>query len=281
MTGAGTDANLRTWADPSTVDVLRVEGWSDPGEIVAMSAFADLVRDRPVLDLGVGTGRTTPLLRMTTSSYVALDYSPEMVDVARRRYPDEDIRSGDARTLSDFAGGSFRGVVFSFNGIDAVGHDDRAAVLDAVRRVLEPGGLFLYSTLHRDGPAYRQRPWRRQALPWVVGSLGSSHRPLPLRVAASLMRSVVDPGRLLRAARNWRRLAAQRVAGDDWAIAPTDAHEFGLLVHYTTVAGELRRLTTSGFEVVQTFAAEDGAPVHTGTPRRDVRWFHVLARRMP
>jgi SAM-dependent methyltransferase len=277
--GAADDANLRTWADPAAMAALRVEGWSDPGEIPALVAFADAVRGKPVLDIGTGTGRTVPLLRLVTSRYAGVDYTDAMVAVARHRYPDEAVQHGDARELTEVADSSYAGVVFSFNGIDAVDHDSRPAVLAAVHRVLEPGGLFLYSTLHKDGPAYRQRPWRRQSLPWAVGSLASSHRPVPLRAAAALLRNVADPGRVPRQFRNWRRLRAQGHDGGDWAMAPTDAHDFGLLVHFTTIAGELHRLETGGFEVVQTYAAEDGAPVHRGTPRRDVRWFHVLARR--
>ncbi|MDQ1697309.1 MAG: hypothetical protein QOJ03_2662 [Frankiaceae bacterium] len=273
------DVNRRTWADPAAMASLQVEGWSDPGEVEAMSAFADAVRGEPVLDLGTGTGRTIPLLRLATARYVAVDYTEAMVELARRRYPDADVRHGDARSLTDLPDGSFRGVVFSFNGIDAVDHEDRPAVLAAVRRVLAPGGYFLYSTLHKDGPAFVQRPWRREALPWAVGSLVPSHRPAPLRAAAAALRTVRDPGRVPRQFRNWWRLRSQSHDAGDWAIGPTDAHEFGLLVHFTTIAGELRRLGAAGFDLVDTFAAEDGRSVHGGAPRRDVRWFHVLARR--
>ena len=290
MSGGGTDgghgaaadadgANRPTWSDPAAISALLVEGWSDPGEIAAVTAFADLVRDAPVLDLGTGTGRTIPLLRLATSHYVGVDYTPAMVALARHRYPGEDIREGDARDLGSLPDAGFAGVAFSFNGIDAVDHDDRPQVYAAVRRVLAPGGHFLYSTLHKDGPAYTQRPWRRQSLPWLVGSLAPSRRPLPLRAAAAALRGLRDPGRLPRQQRNWRRLKSQACDGGDWAMAPTDAHDFGLLVHYTTIDGELRSVTEAGFDVVQTFAAEDGATVHTGGEHRGVRWFHVLARR--
>src|SRR5690348_11560180 len=74
------------------------------------------------LDLGVGAGRTTAFLSDLAASYVGLDFSTAMVAACRQRYPRVDFRLGDARDLSGFCEDHFDLVLFSFNGIDYVGH---------------------------------------------------------------------------------------------------------------------------------------------------------------
>jgi SAM-dependent methyltransferase len=152
------EINRRTWRDASTVRWFRrLEGWTDRGERAALELAAVEAKDQPILDLGVGGGRTVPLLRAVSRDYVALDYTPELVAACRQKYPDADVRHGDARDLSRFADGSFRLVVFSFNGIDSVNADDRMTILREVHRVLCPGGLFLFSAHNREGPGHGEK----------------------------------------------------------------------------------------------------------------------------
>lgn len=100
-----------------------------------------------VLDLGVGTGRTTPYLAGVASNYVALDYSENMIAACRRQFPGIDARVGDAADLSAFADGSFDTVVFSFNGIDYLhpGSKRRDCLVET-ERVLAAGGTFIFSS---------------------------------------------------------------------------------------------------------------------------------------
>lgn len=99
-----------------------------------------------VLDLGVGTGRTTPALAQRARTYIGIDYAPHMIDVARSNHPDADLRVGDAADLSGFADASFDAVVFSYNGLDYLHPDSvRRRCLAEVRRVLRPGAVFVLS----------------------------------------------------------------------------------------------------------------------------------------
>jgi SAM-dependent methyltransferase len=70
-----------------------------------------------------------------------------MVRLSRERVgEDENTRFmfRDARDLSCFREGEFDIVLFSCCGIDAVDHDDRQAIIRQVRRVLKPGGQFVF-----------------------------------------------------------------------------------------------------------------------------------------
>src|SRR5580704_12997780 len=149
--------NRETWRDPSTVRWYRKsEGWTDPGERAALGHVAAAAKDQPILDLGVGGGRTVPLLRAISRDYTAIDYTPELVEACKARYPDVHVLHGDARDLSRFAERSFQLAVFSFNGIDAVNSDDRITILREVHRVLRPGGVFVFSAHNREGPGPRE-----------------------------------------------------------------------------------------------------------------------------
>jgi len=121
------ETNRPLWAE--VAGEYAIEGWGDPGEVSAFALVADRSRGLPVLDLGVGGGRTTSLLRLMSSRYVGIDYTPELVELCRRRHPDADVRLGDARDLLGIDTGSFGLVVFSNNGIDAVDHQGRDQVL--------------------------------------------------------------------------------------------------------------------------------------------------------
>ncbi|TBR76296.1 MAG: class I SAM-dependent methyltransferase, partial [Burkholderiaceae bacterium] len=81
----------------------RLEDWTDPGERVATQRVAAEAKDQPILDLGVGAGRTVPLLREISQDYTAIDYTPELVAACLEKYPDARVFEGDARDLSRFA----------------------------------------------------------------------------------------------------------------------------------------------------------------------------------
>ena len=138
----------------------RVTGWQHPGEELVLRRVAPLVRSKRILDVGIGGGRTVGFLTLLTDQYVGIDYSDLMVGAAKERYPELDLRVGDARDLSDFDDGSFDFVYFSYNGIDTMDDSGRRAVLAASHRVLDKDGLYVFSTLNKDGPSFRETPFQ-------------------------------------------------------------------------------------------------------------------------
>ena len=68
-----------------------------------------------------------------------------MLDLARRRFPGADLREGDAVGLAGLPDAAYDLVVFSYNGLDAVDHGDRATALAAMARVVaarRPGAVL-------------------------------------------------------------------------------------------------------------------------------------------
>lgn len=253
-------ASSRRWSD-------YVEDFTDPGERAALDGIRDEVRGAPILDLGVGTGRTIPLLRPLTADYRAIDYLPAMVRDARARHPGVRIDLGDARTLDAVPERHFGLVHFSFNGIDAVGSGGRRSVFNAVRRVLRPGGIFLFSTLNLEGPAYRERPWHMH---W---NLPRDPVPAVVRAARTGISTSVELW-------NWIRLqgATERAAG--YAIAPLRAHNYGVLVHFTSLSRQLDELRSAAFaHEVEVLDNVRGERISPDADVSHVAWFHIIARR--
>src|ERR1700722_15108201 len=133
--------------------------------------LADLARGARLLDLGVGAGRTTGLLSLITSDYVGVDFSAAMIAKATARHPHPDLRVGHPRALKEFSQGGFGAVVCSFNGLDPLGHDERARAFSEMHRVLRPGGVLAYSTANKDGPEFGSRPWHGLRPPRRIGLL--------------------------------------------------------------------------------------------------------------
>src|SRR3954453_1608144 len=73
-------------------------------EQLLLQRFRDRWRDMSMLDLGVGSGRTTYTFAPIVGRYVAVDYSPEILPAARQIMPAAEhveIREGDARRLDE------------------------------------------------------------------------------------------------------------------------------------------------------------------------------------
>jgi len=255
------DVNRRTYARSDVVDILRARsGAIDAGEAAVLERIGAAVRGAPILDLGVGGGRTIPLLRALSEDYTALEYVEELVSAARAAHPGVRIEHGDARDLSRFRDESFALVFFSFNGIDCLPHEDRPRVFREARRVLRPGGVFAYST-HNVPPGRSAIPMWRVAARSVVMHPHRALRHLPQLPAA------------LRARRRGRELST---TGDGWLVAPDPSYGFALVLHHVTLAEAQRETRDAGFSDTEVYAS-DGERLQPEADESTTLWFHVLA----
>lgn len=270
------EVNRPTWS--RFASAYAIEGWSDPGELGALTFVADRVRGLPILDLGVGGGRTVSLLRLLSADYLGIDYTPELVELCRSRHPDVEIEAGDARELGGLSAGSRWLVVFSNNGIDAVDHEGRQAVLDGVHRVLQPGGTFLFSTLNKDHPLFGCHPGTAPVITWLPGSLLPTVPGDPTAGGTGDGDVAADDGAWLRATRNWRRLRHELRDEGDWGLAPFAAHEFGLVTHFITLHGAVDELDRHGFDVAAVFPCDRDRAQGVDQPVESM-YMHLVAHR--
>lgn len=229
-----------------------------------LARFGDRWPQLSMLDVGIGTGRTTYTFGAVAGRYVGLDYSPRMVEVARRQAvgaDDEGIELlvADARDLPPM-GDPFDVVLFSFNGLDSVGHEDRLAVLAELRRVIGPDGHFLFSTHSLNGlPLKAERPrgkhssWLRTAYAW-----------------AKYLRRL----RRIRKVNKGLDLEAGRRRG--WMIVRDGAHDFRTSFYYVDPEYQLEQLREAGFEVVGIYDLSGKEIEAAGAG--DVPWLHFHCR---
>ncbi len=124
-------------------------------EPVMLGWFGEL-RGRDALDLGCGTGRLTVPLARGGARVTGLDFTPEMMQEARRKLHNVDVRWVEHALPEPlpFEGQSFDLVVMGL----VIEHiEDLDALLCEVARVLRPGGRCLVSALHPDRTAEGQR----------------------------------------------------------------------------------------------------------------------------
>ncbi|MDX6218275.1 MAG: hypothetical protein QOG99_3859 [Frankiales bacterium] len=245
----------------------RGSGWSDPGEQAAMESLLPLPPGTRVLDIGVGGGRTTGFLAPAAASYVGIDLSPGMVADARRRFPEADLRVGDARLLAGFADGSFDLVVFSLNGLDCLDHHDRDVFLRECARLLGPGATLLFSTHNLDGRSFAERP-----------SVTDARERFAKPGAAAKVEAVLGLlPRLLLARRNLRRHESQP-AGQGWSQAPLRAHEFRFVAHFARLSEVRASLARAGLELEAVWGSS-GRPLALDADTYDDPYAQLICRR--
>lgn len=117
-----------------------------------------------ILDVPCGQGRHAHLLAEAGYRVDGLDYSQQLLRVARRRGTGPSVRytQGDMRRLPARWKGRFQAVLnlFTSFGFFADPSDD-ARVIEEFARVLEPGGILLWHGGSRDGVMVRflSRDW--------------------------------------------------------------------------------------------------------------------------
>lgn len=120
---------------------------------------------RRALDVGCGTGAFAALLAQRSDQVDALDRSPEMIETARRRTPDN-VNCVLADVLADPLPGEDYEAIFS---ISALHHMPLHDALGVLATALRPGGILAAIALPRPDPA-RELPVE------IVAALG--HRLL-------------------------------------------------------------------------------------------------------
>jgi len=106
--------------------------------------FSREIGDRgPVWDLGCGPGQTAKYLKDLGVEVSGLDLSGKILEQARTIHPETNFRKGNILEL-EFDSGSIAGITAFY----AMVHFTEAQVETALRevfRVLQPGGLFLFT----------------------------------------------------------------------------------------------------------------------------------------
>lgn len=242
--------------------------FSDAGEEAAFQWLAPRCAATPLLDIGIGTGRTIALMLAISNDYTGIDYTPKLLDIARSRYPGRDLRHMDARDMSELPSNHYGLAAFSWNGIDCVDYDGRVKILEEMNRVVRPGGYVLFSSHNRGGPGYRENIW--QLLPQFTSN--------PLKLGWRTLRSL---RRFQLGTLNYVRNVKLNHDYGGYSVKTAAAHNFGIVIVYTTLREQRRQLAQVGLQCDAVFASCDGRRIPDDVEDSGAWWFHFIAHKPP
>ena len=109
--------------------------------------FSPYLSEMRMLDMGVGGGRTTKYFAPLVKSYEGADYAANMVHVCKEKFDGKHaFQECDARDMKEIKSDAYDFVLFSYNGIDSFGHEDRMSALKEIHRILRHDGIFCFSS---------------------------------------------------------------------------------------------------------------------------------------
>jgi ubiquinone/menaquinone biosynthesis C-methylase UbiE len=260
----GSISNLRTWKKQDIIDEYAASTELQPPEKAILDTLRDQLRQMKMLDIGVGGGRTTMHFAQAAQEYWAIDYSEEMIAACRERFRDASnkVRFAvcDARAMNICPDSFFSFILFSFNGIDYISHEDRFRVFEEVQRVGRSGGLFCFSTHNLQGLHH-------------------------FDFKAQLTDSIKKTGKnilewlLLRYYYN-KILSLGKLRQSSYAFVNDGVHDGGLLTYYIRPAEQLKQLQKSCFQNVRVYRLMTGKVVRDETELNSIDdpWLYYLCK---
>lgn len=233
--------NQLTYSELSVVSFYEDVNSLQIPEQVILNKIEKEVRGKPILDIGVGCGRTINHLTKLSSLYAGIDYSKQMIEACEKMYPQVNLLNLDARDLSIFPDESFFFVLFSFNGIDCVSHSDRIKILTEIHRVLQKGGYFVFSSHNRASFNPNSKKFRIFRLPEFSSILDTVSRYLLSGRLLSLCPKIVI--------RMYNRLKYRKfeIHEQEYSIINDSAHNYSCLHYYISISKQLAQLVHIGF----------------------------------
>ncbi len=228
-----------------------------PPEVSIFVEYKDAYYGKKILDIGCGAGRTSHYFRNFTDQYIGVDYSKSMIDYCKRQYSDLEFKHCDVRELSCFDDGEFDFVMFSYNGLDYINHDERISALKEIRRILKQGGTFVFS-------AHNRRCDNIALEPALVFSLN------PI----NLLKNIVN---YYEQAKNREALAPKEVINDHYAIYNDSGNNFGLLTYYIDKENQAKQLAGIGFELLEMFSL-NGQPLSKNEDDKKSGWIYYVLK---
>ncbi len=144
-------------------------------EADSASSFVDVVlrhyNPESIVDIGCGAGRTTfGLFESGFTHITGLDITPKMIEAAKNINQEKkcsiDFILADATNIP-FENDTFDYALFSFNGIMEIPQrKERTKAMSEIKRVLKPGGIFIFTTHDRDMEPYFDEFWIDEKKKW-------------------------------------------------------------------------------------------------------------------
>ncbi|ESA32395.1 methylase [Leptolyngbya sp. Heron Island J] len=255
--------NATTYAAADIVNYYAQLNRLQPAESALLERLRDQLPRMKMLDIGVGGGRTAQHFAPLVEQYVGIDYSSEMVAACQQRFRKLNhpmsFAVADARDLSQLDNNSFDFILFSYNGIDYVSHDDRLKILQEIKRVGKQGCYFFFSS-HNLQALENELTWQKQ--------IGAN----PLKTYENLV--MLGLFRLFN-----RSINRQILAKANYLIVRDESHNFRLETYYIRAEQQIRQLSKdfSHVEIYPWQSTEKVLDLDAAAMGRDL-WIYYLCR---
>jgi ubiquinone/menaquinone biosynthesis C-methylase UbiE len=247
------DHNLKVYSDQTICNSYIDCNELQVPELKILDLIANEINDKKILDIGIGTGRTTKHLLQYSKDYIGIDYSAGMVQKAKERFKEAQILQMDARNLHAFDSQSFDFILFSFNGIDYMNHEDRIKCLGEIVRTLKNGGFFVFSSHNREYENFNR-----------------------FVIKAPLF-SVPYFKRLAKGGSNRLKNVLKHVYTESYAIITDPGHDYDCLTYYINPQQQAKQLEEHGFHNIQMFGL-DGKAINSVADKKSA-WIYYLANK--
>ena len=256
--------NQQTYETASIVNYYTQLNALQPAEQMILDRWSEHLLRFRMLDIGVGAGRTTQHFQPRVAEYVGIDVSSEMIDACKNRFPQltaSMFQVCDARDLSRFEDNSFDFILFSFNGIDYVSHNDRLRILTEVHRVGVSGAIFCFSSHNLQG-FDRSFDFKAQ---WSFNPIATYTNLVML----AILRVLNHP------------LNPKQIKGLSYAIVKDESHNFRLDTYYIRPQEQLNQLTEK-FNNIQVYSWRNDVELVTEPDRANNtdQWLYYVCTNM-
>ncbi len=227
-------------------------------EVMILVKFREAIAGKHVLDIGCGSGRTTAILKNLSNGYVGIDYSLDMIESCRKRFEGVRFLHGDVREMNEFKDEEFDYVIFSFNGLDSINHEDRLKGLREIYRVLKQDCLFVFSSHNRNHRYAISRP-------------EMEFSTMPCKQAGNFIK-------YFKSTCNRLKNKNHQVFEDQYAIINDVAHNYAMLTYYIDKINQLKQLENMGFETIEMYDTL-GNTLDINSDDADSAWIYYVARK--
>jgi ubiquinone/menaquinone biosynthesis C-methylase UbiE len=209
-------------------------------ELSILNTLRNDLPEMKMLDIGVGGGRTTNHFAQFVKDYTAIDYSIGMINACKRKFKlnsDYKFLFCDVRNLQMFSDNQFDIVLFSYNGLDYISHNERDLAFREIYRITKKEAYFVFSThnLQCLNNLYR---------------IKLTYNPLKLlKRVLKLFLILLFNG------------MPNRYSSKEFAIINDGAHRFCLKTYYIMPLKQIESLINIGFNRIKLFSINDGEEI--------------------
>jgi SAM-dependent methyltransferase len=230
-----------------------------PPEIQIFIKHKSEFADKTMLDIGVGTGRTSKYLAPFCKRYVGIELNKDMLDLFSENLPQVELVHCDMREFYTLNKDKFDFVIGPYSAFDALNHADRVKMFHDIHAMMQPNGMFVFATHNLN--------WK---------GVGSSPQ----------LERAKDPVRLFKnylayrkCVKHHQRMKSLEEHHETYAILNDISHEWLALLYYITREEQTKQLHEAGFEVLEVYD-RDGVLLETGRDDSHCAVLYYVCRRV-